>query len=190
MDISKIEECMYSEILKRENTMSPKIEEAIKEFSKSGIFILGGLNQYVVLQWWKTLTDGQCTTAKMWFWTQWGSCQTPTWIHKIWEYVWLWIDARMSINLRKPTGKIVDLNCSPAIVWRLATLEWMEKHNRNTDFRDVYLHGTPNTRFWDHENLKQSFGCIGLRPEEAVKVMDILSQSPSSFIYITPTSHI
>lgn len=183
MNEISIIECIHSETVHR-GSVDERVSNAVEKFSENGLFVLWGKNAYAVIQNGKIVWEWQCTTAKRWFWTEFGSYQTPIWMHEIWAIIWEWIHPFESIKLRKPTWKILDTWVS-WMVGRLIEMHWIEFINRNTDFRDVFVHGTPNIQFWWLGDWKQSLWCIWLLPQEAIKVADVLWAQENGYIYIT-----
>lgn len=165
------------------------IDRVKRSMENSLILILWWENKGIVFINWGKKWEFECTTSRFWFWNAIESLQTPIWFHKISECIGEGENPYMQFRARKPTGKILEVNHWPAVVWRILTLQWLEIPNRNTLARDIYIHWSCNRQFWNTSNLRQSNGCIWLIPEEMIHLFDTVSTLNSeTIVFISPTS--
>ena len=72
---------------------------------------------------------------------------------------------------RRPTGEVVRPN-SPGrdpIISRIIWLEGLERYNRNTKERLIYIHGTPEERT---SGSPTSYGCVRMRSRDIIDLYD------------------
>ena len=72
---------------------------------------------------------------------------------------------------RRPTGEVVRPN-SPGrdpIISRIIWLEGLERYNRNTKERLIYIHGTPEERTIGSPT---SYGCVRMRSRDIIDLYD------------------
>ena len=67
----------------------------------------------------------------------------------------------------KPTGEVVDVDAAgrDPVVTRVIQLAGMEKDNRSTHRRRIYIHGTPEERYIGQP---ASYGCIRMKSNDIV----------------------
>jgi len=104
-----------------------------------------------------------------------GTNGTPLGRHEIAKKIGGGLPAGMKLKSRRPTGEIVRVN-SPGrdpIVTRILWLEGMERENRSSYSRMIYIHGTPEEWRIGHP---ASFGCIRMRSREVIELYDIVGE--------------
>ncbi len=72
---------------------------------------------------------------------------------------------------RKPTGEVIAIDAPgrDPIVTRILWLEGLERQNRNTYERLIYIHGTPEER---NIGTAASFGCIRMRSRDVITLYE------------------
>jgi len=103
-----------------------------------------------------------------------GSYKTPRGKHRIVEKIGDGEPLGAVFKNRMPTGEIWDLAAKPTpgqdlILTRILWLEGLEPHNRNSQSRYIYFHGT------NHENkigTPASIGCIRLKNADMLRLFD------------------
>jgi lipoprotein-anchoring transpeptidase ErfK/SrfK len=79
----------------------------------------------------------------------------------------------MKFKSRRPTGEIVPVN-SPGrdpIVSRILWLKGLERENRTSFARTIYIHGTPE----EHKlGSRASYGCVRMSSRDVIELYDIV----------------
>lgn len=98
-----------------------------------------------------------------------GSCRTPLGIHAISQKNGAGQPSGMVFKGCKPTGEVVDVDAAgrDPVVTRVIQLAGMEKNNRSTHNRRIYIHGTPEERYIGQP---ASYGCIRMKSDD---IMDL-----------------
>ncbi len=193
MDINKVQRLMESEMTQRGT-----IEKLTKEVSENLICVLWGANQISYIVWWKEVFNDTCTTGANWFWNEIESYKTPIWLHQVDRVIWEWENNLVRISWKRvfPENIVTIPDKWEILKWtivgRVLTLKWLEpKVNLATLSRDVYIHGTPHTWFWDtpdktgNINLRRSLWCLWLRPEKVEELVDTHMQKTTPYVYIS-----
>ncbi|MAB59535.1 MAG: L,D-transpeptidase [Verrucomicrobiales bacterium] len=84
---------------------------------------------------------------------------------------------------RRPTGEVVRPN-SPGrdpIISRIIWLEGLERYNRNTKERLIYIHGTPEERTIGSPT---SYGCVRMRSRDIIDLYDRIRVGTRVYIKI------
>ncbi len=130
----------------------------------------------------------KCSTWKAWFWNEIWSYKTPLWLHKIIWYYGNNLSEKNILKWRIDTWKKLEYypsypNIYPVIISRILQLKWLEERNFNTNKRYIYIHWTPNIWYWDKDEFKQTYWCIGLKPFDVVSLFDLVKRE-ETFVYI------
>ena len=168
----------------KENNVPVKIEE----IQDNLIVVLGDTNDIYLLQNSKIAFQSKCTTWKNWFWNVLWTKTTPLWLHKIIWYYWDCLPKEAILKWRVDTGRRLEYypsypNVYPVIISRILQLQWIEERNSNTEKRYIYIHWTPNTWYWDKDTFKQSYWCIGLKPDDIINLFEKVNKK-ETFLYI------
>lgn len=102
-----------------------------------------------------------------------GTNGTPLGRHEVAKKIGGGQPAGMKFKSRRPTGEIVRVN-SPGrdpIVTRILWLEGMERENRSSYSRMIYIHGTPEEWRIGHP---ASFGCVRMRSRDIIELYGIV----------------
>lgn len=96
-----------------------------------------------------------------------GSCRTPLGIHAISQKNGAGQPTGMVFKGCKPTGEVVDVDAAgrDPVVTRVIQLAGLERDNRSTHNRRIYIHGTPEERFIGQP---ASYGCIRMKSDDIV----------------------
>lgn len=96
-----------------------------------------------------------------------GSCRTPLGIHAISQKNGAGQPTGMVFKGCKPTGEVVDVDAAgrDPVVTRVIQLAGLERNNRSTHTRRIYIHGTPEERYIGQP---ASYGCIRMRSDDIV----------------------
>ena len=102
-----------------------------------------------------------------------GSNGTPLGRHEVAKKIGGGQPSGMKFKSRRPTGEIVPVNAPgrDPIVSRILWLKGLERHNRNTFARCIYIHGTPEE--W-RIGTQASYGCIRMRSREVIQLYSIV----------------
>lgn len=102
-----------------------------------------------------------------------GSHCTPLGVHAVSDMVGAGQPQGMVFKGGRPTGEIVGVDSKDRdpIVTRVVKLTGLEKRNRNSLRRGIFLHGTPEERYI---GTPASYGCIRMRSEDIVKLYPYL----------------
>ncbi len=102
-----------------------------------------------------------------------GSHCTPLGVHAVSDKVGAGQPQGMVFKGGRPTGEIVGVDSKDRdpIVTRVVKLTGLEKRNRNSLRRGIFLHGTPEERYI---GTPASYGCIRMRSEDIVKLYPYL----------------
>ncbi len=115
----------------------------------------------------KLVEEYPISSSKFGIGAQYGSHRTPTGIHAVSSKLGTGQPEGMVFKSGRPTGEIVDVNAQgrDPIVTRVIQLSGLEKSNRNSYVRRIYLHGTPEERYI---GVPASYGCIRMRSDDIV----------------------
>ncbi len=100
---------------------------------------------------------------------------TPTGKFKIAEKIGTGLDINAVLVARQPTGEIYNTKLSKKhpdrdwILTRILWLEGVEKHNKNTKSRYIYIHGTPDQT---QMGVPGSKGCIRMKNQDIIELFD------------------
>ncbi len=102
-----------------------------------------------------------------------GSNGTPLGRHEVAKKIGGGQPSGMKFKSRRPTGEIVPVDAPgrDPIVSRILWLKGLERHNRNTFDRCIYIHGTPEE--W-RIGTQASYGCIRMRSCEVIQLYGIV----------------
>jgi len=158
------------------------------DYKASLIWILWESNDLVLFENGEIRFYSKCTTWYGWFWNVPWSRATPLWLHKIIWYYWDSLPKEAILKWRIDTWKRLEYhpsypNIYPVIISRILQLEWLEERNSNTKKRYIYIHWTPNIWYWETDNLKRSYGCISLKPDDMIDLFNQVKWK-NTFVYI------
>ena len=104
-----------------------------------------------------------------------GTKGTPLGRHEIAKKIGAGLPAGMKLKSRRPTGEIVRVNAPgrDPIVSRILWLDGLERGNRNSYSRMIYIHGTPEECRIGHP---ASFGCVRMRSQDIIELFDIVGE--------------
>ncbi len=110
-----------------------------------------------------------------------GSHCTPLGVHAVSTKTGEGQPIGMVFKGGRPTGEVVGIDCKDRdpIVTRVVKLTGLEKHNRNSLKRGIFLHGTPEERYI---GTPASYGCIRMRSEDIVKLYPYLHRGTTVVI--------
>ena len=96
-----------------------------------------------------------------------GSCYTPVGVHAVTKKVGGGQPQGMVFKGRCPTGEVVSVDAAgrDPIVTRIIQLHGLEKFNKDSHSRCIYIHGTPEER---KIGRPASYGCIRMRSNDVV----------------------
>ncbi len=100
-----------------------------------------------------------------------GTNGTPLGLHEIAKKIGGGQPSGMKFKSRRPTGEIVRPN-SPGrdpIVTRILWLRGLERRNRNSFARFIYIHGTPEE--W-RIGMQASYGCVRMRSRDVIQLFN------------------
>ena len=102
-----------------------------------------------------------------------GSNGTPLGRHEVAKKIGGGQPSGMKFKSRRPTGEIVPVNAPgrDPIVSRILWLKGLERQNRTTLDRCIYIHGTPEE--W-RIGTQASYGCIRMRSREVIQLYGIV----------------
>lgn len=102
-----------------------------------------------------------------------GSNGTPLGRHEIAKKIGASERSGMKFKNRRPTGEIVSPNAPgrDPIVTRILWLKGLERQNRNSYSRFIYIHGTPEE--W-RIGSRASYGCIRMRSRDVIHLFNIV----------------
>ena len=100
-----------------------------------------------------------------------GSNGTPLGRHEIAKKIGSGQRSGMKFKSRRPTGEIVPVNAPgrDPIVTRILWLKGLERQNRNSYSRFIYIHGTPEEY---HIGSPASYGCIRMRSKDIIQLFN------------------
>lgn len=102
-----------------------------------------------------------------------GSNGTPLGLHEIAKKIGGGHRSGMKFSGRRPTGEIVKPNTPgrDPIVSRILWLKGLERSNRHSFGRTIYIHGTPEEWRIGHP---VSYGCIRMRSSDVIELYGIV----------------
>ncbi len=114
-----------------------------------------------------------------------GSHCTPLGVHVVSSKAGEGQPMGMVFKGGRPTGEIVGVDAKDRdpIVTRVVKLTGLEKRNRNSLRRGIFLHGTPEERYI---GVPASYGCIRMRSEDIVSLYPYLQRGTT--VVIEPCS--
>lgn len=125
------------------------------------------------------------STSKYGLNTRQGSYGTPPGHHRVAKKIGDGLPMGAVLKSRRFTGEVlaVDAPGRDPVVTRILWLQGLEKQNRNSFARDIYIHGTPEER-----NIGQpvSFGCIRMRSRDVAELYDIVGPGARVEIFSEP----
>ena len=180
LDIESVFEKIWNDM--KENWLN------IDDYKASLIWVLWETNELVLFENQEIKFYNRCATWYGGFWNTPWSRATPLWLHKIIWYYGDDLSKEAILKWRVDTWKRLEYypsypNIYPAIISRILQLEWLEERNSNTKKRYIYIHWTPNIWYWDKNDLKKSFGCIGLKPDDMIDLFNQVKWK-DTFVYI------
>ncbi len=100
-----------------------------------------------------------------------GTNGTPLGLHEIAKKIGGGQPSGMKFKSRRPTGEIVRPNAPgrDPIVTRILWLRGLERQNRNSFARCIYIHGTPEE--WRIGTLA-SYGCVRMRSRDVIQLFN------------------
>ena len=125
------------------------------------------------------------STAKNGAGEDFNSYKTPRGKHEIIAKIGAGLPADAIFSARKWTGKIYDKKLSVEtknddfILSRILWLGGLEKGNKNTKKRHIYIHGTPDR---SPIGVPFSCGCIRMRNEAIIELFDLVYEKMPVFI--------
>lgn len=186
---------MISDVLKRiEKESLEKLkswfptekQEIIKQIKQRFIHILW--NEFLYYENSSIRVKTTCVTSKYWYWNEFWSNKTPTWLHLINEMIGDWLDKNQRFVAINPTFSTTPPNFweeKPWIYWRILTLDWIETINSNTLHRNIYIHWNIHDWYWKTWDLERSKWCIWLKLDEMVMIFNMLKYYKEKiFVYI------
>lgn len=119
----------------------------------------------------KPIKSYAISTSKFGLGSQPGSNRTPLGRMEIARKIGDGQPAGMVFKGRRPTGEILEPNAAgrDPVVGRILWLDGMDRHNRNTFERMIYIHGTPEE--W-RLGRPASYGCIRMGMRDVVDLYD------------------
>ncbi len=117
----------------------------------------------------KLIQTYDVSTSKFCISTRSGSNGTPLGIHEVAKKVGGGQPSGMKFKSRRATGEIVPVNAPgrDPIVTRILWLKGLEKANRTTYSRTIYIHGTPEE--W-RIGTPASYGCVRMRSRDIIRL--------------------
>lgn len=102
-----------------------------------------------------------------------GSWCTPLGIHAISQKNGAGQPSGMVFKGCKPTGEVVDVDAAgrDPVVTRVIQLAGLERNNRSTHYRRIYIHGTPEERYIGRP---ASYGCIRMKSDDIVDLFGLV----------------
>ncbi len=121
----------------------------------------------------KAVMEYPISSSKFGISAKYGSHCTPLGVHAVSDKVGAGQPKGMVFKGGRPTGEIVGVDSKDRdpIVTRVIKLAGLEKKNRNSLRRGIFLHGTPEERYI---GTPASYGCIRMRSEDIVKLYPYL----------------
>ena len=115
----------------------------------------------------KKVKDYSISSSKYGIGNENGSCRTPLGIHAISQKNGAGQPSGMVFKGCKPTGEVVDVDAAgrDPVVTRVIQLAGLERNNRSTHNRRIYIHGTPEERYIGQP---ASYGCIRMKSDDIV----------------------
>ena len=115
----------------------------------------------------KKVKDYSISSSKYGIGNENGSCRTPLGIHAISQKNGAGQPTGMVFKGCKPTGEVVDVDAAgrDPVVTRVIQLAGLERNNRSTHNRRIYIHGTPEERYIGQP---ASYGCIRMKSDDIV----------------------
>jgi hypothetical protein len=104
-----------------------------------------------------------------------GTNGTPLGRHEVAKKIGGGQPSGMKFKNRRPTGEIVPVN-SPGrdpIVTRILWLKGLERENRSSFSRTIYIHGTPEEWRIGHP---ASFGCVRMRSRDIIELFGVVGE--------------
>lgn len=100
-----------------------------------------------------------------------GTNGTPLGLHEIAKKIGGGQPSGMKFKSRRPTGEIVRPNAPgrDPIVTRILWLRGLERQNRNSFARCIYIHGTPEE--W-RIGTQASYGCVRMRSRDVIQLFN------------------
>lgn len=104
-----------------------------------------------------------------------GSNGTPLGRHEVAKKIGGGQRSGMKFKSRRPTGEIVRVNAPgrDPIVTRILWLKGLERRNRNSYSRFIYIHGTPEE--WRIGKCA-SYGCIRMRSRDIIQLYNAVGK--------------
>ena len=115
----------------------------------------------------KKVKDYSISSSKFGIGAKNGSHRTPLGIHAVSQKNGEGQPEGMVFKACKPTGEVVDVDAAgrDPVVTRVIQLAGMERDNRSTHNRRIYIHGTPEERYIGQP---ASYGCIRMKSHDIV----------------------
>lgn len=169
-----------------------KILAEIEKISKDIIVVFWWSQNLTYYKNWQKQYESKVATGKNGFWNEIWSHKTPIWLHRICDFIWDGCDEKQIFKAREKTDVLQYYpskpNVYPVILSRILQLEGMEpEYNENTKKRCIYIHWTPQTRYFETKDLKRTFGCITLPPSEIIKLFNKIDKNnvwEGPYVYI------
>lgn len=165
---------------------SADVSNMLSEIKEKLIYICE--NDFFYFDNWNVLFKTTCVTWINWFWFDKWSFKTPTGLHYVSDMIWDWSDKYQKFVGRVPTEIVTPVNfleLKPWVYTRILRLEWVEKSNKNTLSRGIYIHWNIHDWYWDIWELKKSKWCIWLKVDEMVELFNLIKYFKKRvFVYI------
>lgn len=142
---------------------------------KNGIVVTLRDQKLTYFQDGKAVMDYPISSSKFGISTQKGSHCTPLGLHAVSEKTGEGQPVGMVFKGGRPTGEVVGVDATgrDPIVTRVVKLTGLEKGNRNSLKRGIFLHGTPEERYI---GSPASYGCIRMKSKDIVSLYPYLSR--------------
>jgi hypothetical protein len=147
--------------------------------------ICGATQTLKVLRGCEAIFSALISTARRGFGEVVGSEQTPRGWHEIAAKIGAGLPINAVLVARNFTGEIYNQILAeqyPERDWILTRILWlagMDAHNKNSQARYIYVHGTPES---NPMGLPLSHGCIRMRNEDILQLFDLVTIGTKVFI--------
>lgn len=111
------------------------------------------------------------STSKFGLGDEFGSYKTPLGEFKVCEKVGAGLAQGAVLHGRQATGEVLPPNAKgrDPIVTRILWLRGLERRNRNSFARFIYIHGTPEE--W-RIGMQASYGCVRMRSRDVIQLFN------------------
>lgn len=177
--------------LDKSNVSFQDILELNSKISKNLILVLASSNELIYTRNWKIRFQTKVALSKNGFGNEIWSWKTPSWLHKVCNLIWEGSD-KMQIFKSRQKHEILEKysqepNIYPYVLSRILQLDGMRASNSNTKLRNIYIHWTPQTRYFESNNLNRTHWCVTLPPDKMIDLFDEVKTSKDEiYVYIHP----